>query len=157
SNTTMTLASALVQWNRERLATRVLLGRLPVDATGEMLAALFGQADVSAELSAAIHRETDGNPFFVEEVVKSLIEQGDIYQVGSGWERKAIAELSIPQSIKEAIGHRLQRLSAPCIDVLHIAAALGKAFSFGELASVAGASEEQVLDALDEAGPAQLV
>src|SRR5262249_46782910 len=88
------LASALVQWNRERLATRVLLGRLPVDATGEMLAALFGQADVSAELSAAIHRETDGNPFFVEEVVKSLIEQGDIYQVGSGWERKAIAELS---------------------------------------------------------------
>lgn len=151
------LSAALVEWNRERLATRVALGRLSVDDTGTMLAALFGEASVSRELSEAIHRETEGNPFFVEEVVKSLIEQGEIYRENGRWERKAIAELTIPQSIKDAIGRRLNRLSAGCVDVLHTAAALGKVFPFAELAAVTAVNEDQLLDALDEAGAAQLV
>ncbi len=151
------LAAALVEWNRERLATRVALGRLTASETGAMLAALFGQAQVSPDLAAAIHRETEGNPFFIEEVVKSLIEQGEIYRVGEGWERKAVAELSLPQSIKDAIGRRLSRLSPGCLEVLRTAAALGKIFAFGELAAVAAASEDPLLDALDEAGAAQLV
>ncbi len=151
------LSAALVDWNRERLATRLALGRLTVAETGAMLAALFGEANVSSELSDAIHRETEGNPFFIEEVAKSLVEQGEIYRVEAGWERKEIAELTIPQSIKDAIGRRLSRLSAGCTDVLHTAAALGKVFSFGELAAVGSVSEEQLLDALDEAGAAQLV
>jgi tetratricopeptide (TPR) repeat protein/transcriptional regulator with XRE-family HTH domain len=151
------LSAALVEWNRERLATRVALGRLSVEETGAMLAALFGQTTVSPELAEAIHHETEGNPFFIEEVVKSLIEQGEIYRVEAGWDRKAIAELTIPQSIKDAIGRRLNRLSTGCVDVLHIAAALGKVFAFGELAAVAGVNEDQLLNALDEAGAAQLV
>ncbi len=151
------LSAALVEWNRERLATRVALGRLTAGETGAMLAALFGQAQVSPELEAAIHRETEGNPFFIEEVVKSLIEQGEIYRVGEGWERKAVAELSLPQSIKDAVGRRLNRLSPGCLEMLHTAAALGKVFPFGELAAVTGVSEDQLLDALDEAGVSQLV
>ncbi len=151
------LSAALVEWNRERLATRVALGRLSSQETGAMLAALFGEATVSAELSEAIHRETDGNPFFIEEVVKSLLEQGKIFRVASGWDRKMMAELAIPQSIKEAIGRRLDRLSDECVEVLHAAAALGKVFAFGELAAVATVNEDHVLDALDEASCAQLV
>ncbi len=151
------LSAALVDWNRERLATRVALGRLSVEETGVMLAALFGEANVSRELSEAIHRETEGNPFFIEEVVKSLIEQGEIYRVEAGWDRKAIADLTIPQSIKDAVGRRLNRLSAGCVDVLHTAAALGKVFVFGELTAVAGGNEDQLLDALDEASVAQLI
>ncbi len=150
------LSAALVEWNRERLATRIALGRLAVEETGAMLAALFGQTTVSPELAEAIHHETEGNPFFIEEVVKSLIEQGEIYRVEAGWDRKAIADLTIPQSIKDAIGRRLNRLSTGCVDVLHIAAALGKVFAFGELAAVAGVNEDQLLNALDEAGAAQL-
>ena len=151
------LPDQLVEWNRERLATRIALGRLTVQETGAMLAALFGQAQVSPDLAAAIHRETEGNPFFIEEVVKSLIEQGEIYRVGEGWERKAIVELGLPQSIKDAIGRRLGRLSPECLEIVHTAAALGKVFPFGELAAVSAASEDQLLDALDEAGAAQLV
>jgi tetratricopeptide (TPR) repeat protein/transcriptional regulator with XRE-family HTH domain len=151
------LASALVEWNRERLATRVALGRLSVAETGTMLAALFEQDNVSAEFSEAIHRETEGNPFFIEEVVKSLVEQGEIYREEAGWGRKEIAELTIPQSIKDAIGRRLNRLSAGCVDMLHAAAALGKIFSFSELSAVAGVSEDRLLDAIDEASAAQLI
>lgn len=151
------LADALVEWNRERLATRIVLGRLSLQETGMMLAELFGMGSVSDEFKDLIYRETEGNPFFVEEVVKALIEQGQIYREGGHWERKEIGELVVPQSVKEAIGRRLSRLSEACLDVLRTAAALGRTFQFAELAATAIAPEDSLLDALDEASTSQLV
>jgi class 3 adenylate cyclase len=151
------LASALVDWNRERLAMRIALGRLSREATGALLAALFGQARVSDEFIDAMYAETEGNPFFVEEVVKSLVEQGEIYREGERWERKETHELAIPQSVKEAIGRRLNRLTEAAVDALRTAAALGKVFLFGELAAVVSTGDDVLLDALDEASGAQLI
>jgi tetratricopeptide (TPR) repeat protein len=151
------LASALVEWNRERLATRVALGRLSRDDTSALLSTLFGQESVSDDFASALYGETEGNPFFVEEVVKALIEQGHIYREEDRWERKEMHELAIPQSVKEAIGRRLSRLSEPTVDALRIAAALGKIFPFRELAAVSATTEDALLDALDEASAAQLV
>jgi len=151
------LASALVDWNRERLATRIALGRLSRADTGALLAGLFGQDGVSEEFAAALFRETEGNPFFIEEVVKSLIEQNQIYRENGRWLRKETHELAIPQSVKEAIGRRLNRLTDATVDALRTAAALGKIFPFRELAAVSRSSEHQLLDALDEASAAQLI
>jgi len=151
------LAAVLVDWNRERLATRVPLGRLSHADTGALIAMLFGQETVAAEFVDALYRETEGNPFFLEEVVKSLIEQGQIYREDGGWERKEMHELANPQSVKEAIGRRLTRLTDATVDALRTAAALGKIFSFNELAAVTSGNVETLLDALDEASAAQLV
>lgn len=151
------LSSALVDWNREHLATRISLARLSRQDTGTLLATLFGQASISEEFVAVLYRETEGNPFFIEEVVKSLIEQGEIYRENGGWGRKQIDELAIPQSVKEAIGRRLNRLSEACLEVLRSAAALGKVFRFSELAAVVVTREDALLDALDEASAAQLI
>lgn len=151
------LANALVDWNRERLATRVSLARLSRADTGALVAALFGQTNISKEFVQVLFRETEGNPFFIEEVVKSLIEQGQIYRANNAWQHKQITELAIPQSVKEAIGRRLNRLTENCIDALRVAAALGKIFPFVELRAVATTSEDQLLDALDEASAAQLL
>ncbi len=151
------LADALVEWNRERLATRIPLGRLSLQDTGVMLAELFGMGSVSDEFKSLIYRETEGNPFFVEEVIKALIEQGQIYREGDHWERKEIGELVIPQSVKEAIGRQMSRLGEACVDILHTAASLGRTFEFAELAAAVAVSEDRLLDALDEACVAQLV
>ncbi|HSF01853.1 MAG TPA: AAA family ATPase, partial [Solirubrobacterales bacterium] len=158
------LAAALVDWNRDRLAIRLSLGRLSEDETGVLLATLFGQPAVPVALTTVVYRETEGNPFFVEEVVKSLVEQGQIYRDGERWTSPEIQQLSIPQSIKEAIGRRLSRLSPACIDLLHTAAVIGKLFSFRQLVTVVGlggslpaAEEDRLLDALDEATRAQLL
>jgi tetratricopeptide (TPR) repeat protein len=151
------LAAALVEWNRERLATRVPLQRLPLDATADLLATLFGQTSVAADFAAALYRETEGNPFFVEEVVKSLIEQGQIYRTSGDWQRLAVAELVIPQSIRAAVSKRLDRLGESCTRTLQTAAALGKTFAFSELAAVAEGGEDLLLDALDEAEAAQVL
>src|SRR5215831_9483880 len=151
------LASALVDWNRERLVTRIALGRLSRTDTGALLAAMFGQESISEDFASALFRETEGNPFFIEEVVKSLVEQGQIYREQDRWAQKATHELAIPQSVKEAIGRRLNRLSEGAVDTLRTAAALGKIFPFRELAAVCSATEDQVLDTLDEASAAQLI
>jgi predicted ATPase/class 3 adenylate cyclase len=151
------LASALVDWNRERLVTRIALGRLSRTDTGTLLAAMFGQESISEDFASALFRETEGNPFFIEEVVKSLVEQGQIYREQERWAQKATHELAIPQSVKEAIGRRLNRLSDGAVDTLRTAAALGKVFPFRELAAVCSATEDELLDALDEASAAQLI
>jgi len=151
------LAGALVEWNRERLVTRLALGRLSMEETRSFLATLFGQETVGDAFARAIHRETEGNPFFLEEVVKALIEQGQIYRDGNSWMSDTAENLAIPQSVKEAIGRRLDRLSTVCLEALHLAAALGKVFTFAELAASCGRTEDELLDVLDEAARAQLV
>jgi hypothetical protein len=106
------------------------VGRLSRADTAALLAALFGQDHVPDDFAAVLYRETEGNPFFVEEVVKSLIEQGEIFRTEGEWNRKDAQELALPQSVKEAIGRRLTRLAEPTVDALRTAAALGKVFSF---------------------------
>ena len=151
------LAKSLVDWNRERLATRIVLRRFDATETSAQLGALLGE-NVSAEFGEAVFRETEGNPFFVEEVLKALIEQGSVRRESGRWKRCDVGELVIPQSVKEAIGNRLDRVTDGSNEVLRTAAVLGKTFSFEDLIAAAGStSEEQLLDALDEAVRAQLI
>lgn len=151
------LSAALVSWNRERLVTRIQLSRFTPEECALLLATMFGQEQISAEFTEAIYRETEGNPFFIEEVAKALVDQGQIYLQNGDWERKAIDELVVPQSIMEAIGRRLDRLSEECVEALQSAAVLGKDFAFSELAAIVEMDEERLLDVLDEASRTQLV
>lgn len=150
------LAKSLVDWNRERLTTRLILHRFDAAETGAQIDALLGE-HVSGEFANAVHRETEGNPFFVEEVLKALIESGSVRWESGRWQRCDIEQLLIPQSVKEAIGHRLNRVSQECNEVLRVSAILGKVFTFEELTSASQQSEDHLLDALDEAVGAQLI
>jgi hypothetical protein len=151
------LAKALVDWNRERLATRIALRRFDATGTSAQLSALLGE-NVGADFGDAVHRETEGNPFFVEEVLKALIEQGSVRRESGRWKRSETGELLIPQSVKEAIGNRLDHVSRESNEVLRAAAVLGKTFTFDELmATVGDRQEDATLDALDEAVGAQLI
>src|SRR5262245_55935188 len=145
------LAKELVEWNRERLATRIALRRFDAAETSAQLSALLGE-NVSADFGEAVHRETEGNPFFVEEVLKALVEQGAVKRESGRWRRREIGELVLPQSVKEAIGNRLDRVSRESNEMLRAAAVLGKTFTFDELmATTGGRQEDATLDALDEA------
>lgn len=151
------LSKALVDWNRDRLITRIVLRRLGPTETRAQLSALLGQ-EVAADFAAAVHRETEGNPFFVEEVLKALIEQGSVRRESGHWTCSAVRHLQIPQSMKAAIGRRLDRMSPEGNEILRRAAVLGKTFDFKELLAAAGdGREDALLDALDEAVAAQLL
>jgi tetratricopeptide (TPR) repeat protein len=150
------LAKSLVDWNRERLVTRIILRRFSESETGDQLGALLGE-QVSGEFAVAVHRETEGNPFFVEEVLKALIERGSVRRESGRWHRCDMDELLIPQSVKEAIGNRLDRVSQNANEVLRVSAILGKVFTFEDLSAAVELNEDALLDALDEATGAQLI
>ncbi len=150
------LAKSLVDWNRERLVTRIALKRFNKTETTAQLGALLGE-EVSADFGDAVHSETEGNPFFVEEVLKALIEKGSVRRESGRWQRCDVNQLVIPQSVKEAIGNRLDRVSQECNEVLRAAAVLGKVFTFEELSAATQEQEEALLDAVDEGVGAQLI
>ena len=98
-------------------------------------------------------RETEGNPFFVGEVLRSLIETGAVFQNERG--RWAAADdcpsWSCPNSVREVISARVARLGTSADRVLTLAAVIGREFDFDLLESVTDADPEEVIDVLDSA------
>ncbi|MCA9831703.1 MAG: DUF2791 family P-loop domain-containing protein, partial [Dehalococcoidia bacterium] len=95
-----------------------------------------------------IFDQTEGNPFFLGEVVALMAKDGTLATGGA---------TAIPQSVRAVVGQRLSRLGEDCNEVLRIAAVAGREFRLGVLAEVAGKDEEAVLDLLDEAVSARVV
>jgi tetratricopeptide (TPR) repeat protein len=108
---------------------------------------------------SAVHDHTEGNPFFVEEVMRHLIETGRLLERGGRWSSAFTAdEIGVPEGVKDVLGSRLARLSEGCRSVLSQAAVLGREFSFEVLAATAGPrEEEEVIAGLEEAQAAQLI
>ena len=69
---------ALLELNRKRLGTRIKLRRLDSTQTQDMLAAIFDSDEITGEFLEGIFGETEGNPFFIEEVCKALVESGQV-------------------------------------------------------------------------------
>jgi predicted ATPase len=169
---TLPFQEVLVDLTRERLVARLKLSRLSQDGTRDLLAVLFAE-EISPEFLAGIYRETEGNPFFVEEVCKALVESGQVYFVDGTWDRLAMDELAIPQSVRVAIQSRVGRLPDAVQEVLRLAAILGREFDVDTLAEAIGPStlrlrsgqagsgqgldEDTLIDALEAAEGAQLI
>lgn len=148
------LARTLAELHRDRRSPRVLLRGLSEPDVARIVEAQSGRAPARA-LAAAIHRETEGNPFFVSEVVSLLESEGGLVvdPTGSG----PVRALPIPESVKEVIGRRLDRLSRECNDVLGVAATIGREFGLPTLARVTEVPSEPLLDLLEEAVSARIV
>lgn len=151
------LAAALAELRRERLVERVSLGGLTEPDIAVLLAEAAGHAPPDAFVRA-IHEETEGNPFFIEEIVRHLVESGAIVHRDGRWTSdRRIEEMGIPEGVREAVGRRLARLSPAANRALADAAVLGRRFGFDLLAAMVGGDDDELLDALDEALAAQLV
>ncbi|HEV8339948.1 MAG TPA: protein kinase, partial [bacterium] len=140
------LADILREMNRERLYQRMLLRRLDREGVRALIGAMFSVENVSDEFTDLIYRETEGNPFFLEEMLKHLVETGAMYREGGRWERKGIAEIDVPQSVKEVIGRRLEQVSDPCRQTLTLAAVIGRRFDFDVLVRTTEGGEDKTLD-----------
>jgi tetratricopeptide (TPR) repeat protein len=151
------LGDLLREMNRERLFNLVNLRRLQPDGVRGMVQTMFEVQQVSDEFLSILYEETEGNPFFVEEVLKSLVEEGAIYREDARWQRKEIAEIQVPKSIREVVGRRLERVSDTCQRALSVGAVIGRRFRFETVQSVGDLGEDELLNALEEAARAQLI
>jgi DNA-binding CsgD family transcriptional regulator/tetratricopeptide (TPR) repeat protein len=148
----------LAQLDRERLAKEVALTRLTRSDTDAMLHAIFDvQRPTPAEALDAIYTLTEGNPFFIEEVLKSLIAADELLYANGRWDRKRLRELQIPRSIQDAVQQHTAHLSESARHVLLLAAVAGRRFDFALLQQVTHHDEQQLLTLMKELVAAQLV
>ena len=110
-------------------------------------------------MARAIQLETEGNPFFIEETIRYLVECGRLYFQDGRWttESASLDGLGIPVGVRNLIRLRLGRLSEACRQLLLEAAVLGREFEFHLLTEITGQREDVLLSAIDEALAARLL
>src|SRR2546423_1625478 len=104
-------------WQRTGIAQIVDLQPLPPGGVARMVSAIFDNAPVEADLRDFLHERTEGNPFVLEELLKAALDQGDIFLTAGGWDRKAIHQLRLPPTVKQAILLRVERMTDEQADI----------------------------------------
>jgi len=156
--TTDALTRLLALIERQRLAIEMTLRPLDEQETDLMVRTLFQQTTpIRSEFLYTVHSLSEGNPFFVEEILKSLVTTGDIYQAGGAWTRKPLSQLRIPRTIQAAVHSRVAGLRPAAHRLLRLAAVAGRQFDFGILQQITGMDEVTQVDLIKELIDAQLV
>ena len=143
------LSGALAELRRVANFSLIPLRGLTADEVQRMMSSIAGR-DVPWGISESVHRQTEGNPLFVQEVLRHLTEEGYLARDGRAVRQTDVA-MRIPGGLTDVIGKRLSRMSEEGNSVLRAAAVIGREFPLDVLQRVAGLEEEELLAALEEA------
>jgi predicted ATPase/class 3 adenylate cyclase len=144
-------------WTGQAHVSSMNLGRLDREENAELVKSVSGGRRLPAELVAQIISHTDGVPLFVEELTKAVLESGLIQNQGREFVLTGpLPPIAIPTTLQASLLARLDRLSDVC-EVVQIASAIGREFSFDILAAVSGKPSTKLENALDQLVQAQLV
>lgn len=148
------LSDVLTTLRREPSVTRLVLHGLAIAQVSALVDSIVG-SNMLPKLPQMIMDSTDGNPFFVTEMLRHLKETQTIDKVSG--RTTDVADLGLSEGIREVIGRRLSRLSNACNRMLSVAAIIGREFDTTLLEAVADLPEAELLEALEQATRAQLV
>ena len=147
------LAETLAQLSREPIFRRQTLRGLAEDEFEQFIEATTG-FELARQLTGTLYTHTEGNPFFMTEVIRLLSESGELTAEHIGTPEG----LRIPEGVREVIEQRLNRLSDECSQVLTTASIIGREFDFRLLGSlIENIGEDQLLGAVDEAVSARSI
>ena len=154
------LAEMLADLRRDGDAERLMLHGLDLEEIEEFVTAAAGHEldHDGGRLVRVLHDETEGNPFFIGQVLQHLVETGAIIEQGDRWVPGARPEeIGIPEGVREVVGRRLARLQPATNEVLAAAAVAGREFDRSVLTRLVDVDPEAVLDALEEGEEAHLI
>lgn len=154
------LTELLADLRRESGVERLALRGLSDAESLALMEAVTGHEMTGGNLALAqaVQSETDGNPFFMREILENMIESGALVQEGDRWTYQGdTTAFGIPESVREVIGRRLTRLSEEVERFLTFASVIGTKFDLAVLTSVAGVPQSAVVEALEQASAARLV
>jgi DNA-binding CsgD family transcriptional regulator len=142
---------------REPGYERIALGGLTPDEVADYLARATGRRP-SPALTRAVHAETGGNPFYVRQLWRHLVDERVVVERDGAWALAAgVGDAGVPHGVRHVVARRLARLSGTASAVLRAAAALTAGFDFPILRTITDLPEEALLGCLDEAVDAGLL
>jgi class 3 adenylate cyclase/tetratricopeptide (TPR) repeat protein len=143
------------EWTRGSSIQQIALQPLGPEAAREMLAAAVGNDPSVRGLAEHIHTRTSGNPFFAEEIVQTLVEDGSLAGTPGAYRlTRAIDKVPLPETVQNVVAARIDRLEPRAKQVLQTAAVIGRELPRRLLAAVcdvAGAELDEALAALRHA------
>jgi predicted ATPase len=149
------LSHLLSELNRERLVQEIALKPLSRDEIEQLTRALLKtQRGIPARFVDTFLTLTDGNPFFVEETLKKLTEEGPIDEL---LQQKTLDALDVPHSIQRMVQQRVEQLPEATRRILICASVIGQRFNFGLLQETTAQNEPELLQALKESIDSHLV
>jgi DNA-binding CsgD family transcriptional regulator/tetratricopeptide (TPR) repeat protein len=155
---------ALAELNRRRLLVTLPLHPLEAEESRALATNLL-RGEIAPEVADLLHRQAEGNPFFLEELLRAVVEEGTLVWREGRWELGShpgrlgttSREYPVPPRVVEAIRMRLARLDPAVVELLRVAAVVGRACEPVLLAQVVQMDVEQVEEMLLAAARAQLV
>jgi tetratricopeptide (TPR) repeat protein len=152
------LVHLLAELDRMRIVTELRLDQLTRAETDVMVRAILHlHRPVGREFLEHLYRLTDGNPFFIEEVLKAAQTRADSNHLEAELDRQPLDLPNVPRTVQDAVGQRSQDLSTPAREVLDLAAVSGQRFDLDLLQAATGLEVDVLLDRIKELIEAQLV
>ena len=155
------LTALLADLHREQGVQRLKLTGLEAEDVLALMEAVAGQdmEEEGRELAREITRETAGNPFFAGELLRHLTESGAIvHEDGGRWRLVGeVSDLGLPQSVREVVGRRVERLGGDARTALSAGAVVGRDFDLDLLVAVVEIDEARLLELFEEAVAASLL
>ncbi len=130
---------------KARILEIIELGNLDKGSTRLLISNYLGNrpGDVSDEFLNFIYAKTYGNPLFLEETLKYLIDRKQIYQKEDGtWDRDSLSTIKIPSSLKSIVRSKIDGLDEESLNLLKIASIIGQDFDYGILLKLSGMNDE---------------
>ena len=144
-------AEALAELRRHQLAEVIIVRPLDEGSVGDLVCGYIGHRP-PGRLVAAIGEATDRSPFFIEELLRHLVETGAVDPGTGRWPSATeVRELGVPDEVREVLARRLARLPAPAVELLQVAAVLGREFEFPLVSRMTGWPDGRVIEAVEEA------
>jgi DNA-binding SARP family transcriptional activator/tetratricopeptide (TPR) repeat protein len=142
---------------REQLLRTIALGPLNTAAIEEIVGQLVDdEPGRRTAIARDLHDSSDGNPFFLSEVIADEREAGALDDIARRWQRRRASLDALP-SLTSTLGARLDRLSARARSIAEVAAVIGRSFSAELVREVSGGDERSTLDSLEELVDRRLV
>ena len=144
------LKEIISKLRKERLIKEIKLEHLDENAAKGILISLFEAKDLPQHIVAKIFTETEGNPYFIEEIAKSLVETGVVDLNDKDWVSKLdVDAVRIPGSVNDLIQGRYEALEEEQRRILEMACVVGEEFSVEVLSKLTGKGEEDLIDEMD--------
>jgi class 3 adenylate cyclase/tetratricopeptide (TPR) repeat protein len=144
-------------WGSKTYYTQLRLDPLGKESGEEMLSALLGNGRDLVQLKRIIVEKTEGNPFFMEEIVQALFEQGALLRNGSIKLAKSLSTIEIPSTVQAVLASRIDRLPARSKDLLQTLAVIGKEFPFRLIREVSAKAEDELQMLLSDLQMAEFI